>query len=578
MDRELKATLIEKGTSLVADLFRTYLLRPASPVARTSPEPAVTQAVADPPTKTQAVPTVITERPKSSYQPITNELSTGVNTERDYRWECLPAGTTIYGRECIRDINGYSAVNHGQKYSVRTHTGRYQTPNGWMNRNYNGNMKNIDFWYTNIPLIITPNHPILGVQDVRVPQSSWRDGGIDEDKLDWFKSESITERDFIAFPRITDTIDMDIVSPLLSELFGWYLSEGNVDKQSGAITISLCHSEVTEIQRVVYIITSLLGKEPRVDNGGTATRIVFSCDPLATVLAKQFGDGAVNKKIPSWFLTLPENKQYPLLKSLLNGDGSLVKYTQQYTTSSKTLAYQLRLLLFRLGIIHGLLTRPIITGNIDGREIHPTVNPWDIKISGDALRLLMRQIGIQHDQGVHTSGNFGYVSENYVFLPVKSVNDKPFNGQVYNIGVNYDESYLTIHGAVHNCLNKHMGAASVLLREAFERANDSGVGDGSAEKIMEALNEHAGAEADLDAMNKTATGNSDEVKELHTEMDKIYSGIRQFRAAAWKADLTVGGGTKEDIEAAREWNNLMLQEVYNNAKKHKGYSCIASGM
>jgi len=120
------------------------------------------------------------------------------------------------------------------------------------------------------------------------------------------------------------------------------------------------------------------------------------------------------------------------------------------------------------------------------------------------------------------------------------------------------------------CLAKHLGAASVLLKEAYERANDEGMGDGTAEKVVEAMNEHAGMEADLEKM-----GDASDVKAV---VDKLYSGVRGFRAAAWKARLTVGGGTKDDIEAARTWNNIMLSTVYENAKAHPGATCVQSGM
>ena len=115
-----------------------------------------------------------------------------------------------------------------------------------------------------------------------------------------------------------------------------------------------------------------------------------------------------------------------------------------------------------------------------------------------------------------------------------------------------------------------MGGAAVLLREAYERANDEGVGDGTAEKIMEAMNEHSGMEADLEKMLA--------IPEAKPVADKLLSGVRSFRAAAWKARLPVGGGTKEDVADARIWNDIMLQETYTNAKKQPGTECIAKGM
>lgn len=120
------------------------------------------------------------------------------------------------------------------------------------------------------------------------------------------------------------------------------------------------------------------------------------------------------------------------------------------------------------------------------------------------------------------------------------------------------------------CVAKHLGGASVLLREAYERANDEGVGPGTAEKIQEAMNEHAGAEPDLEHMLSHPQG-----KEI---ANKLLSGIRSFRKASWEAKLPTGGGTKQDIEDARLWNSLMFKAAMDAAGKYPGTACVASGM
>lgn len=120
------------------------------------------------------------------------------------------------------------------------------------------------------------------------------------------------------------------------------------------------------------------------------------------------------------------------------------------------------------------------------------------------------------------------------------------------------------------CVVKHLGGASVLLREAYERANDEGMGEGTKEKVVEAMNEHAGAEPDLEKMLGNTTGNS--------IADRLLSGVRAFRKAAWEAKLPLGQGTKQDIADARQWNTIMLQEALNAAKAHPGDQCVQEGM
>lgn len=121
------------------------------------------------------------------------------------------------------------------------------------------------------------------------------------------------------------------------------------------------------------------------------------------------------------------------------------------------------------------------------------------------------------------------------------------------------------------CITKHLGAASVLLREAHERAiTNKAVTDDVSEKVMAALAEHAGADDDFKPML-----NNPEVTDI---VNRLMDGIRQFRRGAWDSKITVGGGTVTDIADARMWNDMLLQEAWAQAKKHAGTTCVASGM
>lgn len=120
------------------------------------------------------------------------------------------------------------------------------------------------------------------------------------------------------------------------------------------------------------------------------------------------------------------------------------------------------------------------------------------------------------------------------------------------------------------CCMKHLGGASILLREAYERAIDEGMGEGTSEKIMEAMNEHSGMESDLEKMLP--------IPEAKEQAEKLMSGVRAFRKAAWEAKLVTGGGTKEDVGDARLWNDILYQEAFNSAKQQPGEACIAEGM
>ena len=577
MESETTAYLFEEGGKLASSFLKMVLTKPR----KIKPDETIEKtsvATVEKPVAAVEVKTVQSSSAIEKMQiPVQSDEvkspGTPISDEIAYRWECcMPSGTKLYGASSIPLLNKLSAINDGRKYSVLTHTGHNRTPTAWMSRPYNGRMIDLGFYYCNIPLRLTPEHELLGIGDVREPQSVWRykdNPVLNEDNLNWIPAGEFTNKSFIAFPRIQDTQDMELLTPEFAEFIGWYVAEGNVDKSSGAITISFSHDETTNIMRVVYLISHLLGKEPRIDNGGTATRITFSCEPMA-VLLKQFGQGAINKTLPVWFVNLPAAKQYAFLRGYILGDGCVSPMVITCTTSSEHLAYMLRLILFRLGILHGLKQHEVPDSIIDGRIIHTDTPRNDITISGDAARLLDKYMGLTHDFGNKTSGNFGWVGEKYILIPAREVSDEYFSGNVYNIEVEKDNSYLTIHGAAHNCC-KHLGGASVLLREAYERSiGDEGVGPGTAEKVMEAMNEHSAMELDIEKMLS--------FPEAREEAQKLLDATRKFRRAAWDCHITTGQGTVDDIEAAKLWNDILYQTTFANAKLHPGSECQASGM
>ncbi|KKL25001.1 hypothetical protein LCGC14_2409660, partial [marine sediment metagenome] len=142
-------------------------------------------------------------------------------------------------------------------------------------------------------------------------------------------------------------------------------------------------------------------------------------------------------------------------------------------TVSPRLAYGLRLLLYRLGILHGLYKRPQRDGLINGRLIHGNGIRYEIKTAGEAAVLLGKSIGQPFNPRERAPRNMGWVSRNYVFLPVISNEAVPYNGMVYNISVEEDESYLTVHGALHNCgSTKHLLDMEAMAEEAVPMVNN----------------------------------------------------------------------------------------------------------
>ena len=473
-------------------------------------------------------------------------------TRTSYCNECLVGTTRLY------TVNSTETISSISTHSMLTHLGSYQNPSEVFSRPYDDEIVDLKFCYTNIPLSITPEHPVLVAKDVRKPQTVWRGQGIDPGCLEWSPAGGLTERDFIAFPRITETIDIGIATPDLCELFGWYLSEGCYGESDRGIvvTFSLGHHETDRIKRVVGLIEKVFGKTPSINRGGTATTISLSSIYYAPMF-KQFGNSAKQKKIPNWVLRLPEEKQYRILHGMFNGDGAISGKSITYGTVSRGLAYELRLLLFRLGILHGVYERDAKDSIIDGRTIIATGKFYTIVVGGDAARILAPKIGFDYDSGKRTSGNFGYVLDDYVMIPIVGTSRRRFCGKVYNMHIPGAESYVTLHGALHNCLVKHSSTAKELLKEAIDRSLKSG--QGVEDKVRKAVDELNGMDDDLPQGEDLP----DEIQERFDHMD---AERRDIRKQIYAKNLDVSGGSKKELREIQGRVSGLLDYAYDTKK------------
>ena len=460
---------------------------------------------------------------------------------------CLPPGTAIYtnpATQAIEEVGG----------PVLTHRGKWAPIMQKFERNYNGELREIMTTYTNFPLILTPEHPILIARDVRKKQRDlWRQKGIDEETLAWLPASMVTERDFMAFPRLKLVRDRKQIGEELAELIGWFVAEGS--KYHNRITFSLGKGEEENIHRVQYLIETCLGSAPKLYDKPTEINICFTNVDKVGIF-DQFGSGARKKRLPHWFLLLPEAKLRSFLKGLICGDGHISSVSVVITTTSAILAFQLRLLLFKIGILHSLQRRPITDSIIMGRTIHPNGPRYDILIAGDAARSLP----VHFDGGQRTVGNHGFMGKKYAFLPVKSNLPIKYVGRVYNIAVEGDESYVTPHGAVHNC-EKHPLAIEALAQETLGITGDGLYHEIAtwARNVMPITTEAASRSGRYDEeypplavtarnLRKRIMGTEDIKALLSPELDeKVYADVQDILDKAFKKEGGNDGATEETV-------------------------------
>lgn len=190
-------------------------------------------------------------------------------------------------------------------------------------------------------------------------------------------------------------------------------------------------ARVAALQDVLQKCFGVLGTV-RVSKDHVA-RVVVSSRVLVPFFA-QFGAHASVKAFPLWCLQQGEAFRQGLLDGVVAGDGGHYNRDTYLRTTSRGLAWQVRLLLWADGINSGLEWSPPHTMHmIRGQSVQQRES-WIVRWREVALR--RGTLGVQ-DETVSTA--------------ITGVETVPYDGLVYNLEVEEDETYTTLAGVVHNC-------------------------------------------------------------------------------------------------------------------------------
>ena len=137
----------------------------------------------------------------------------------------------------------------------------------------------------------------------------------------------------------------------LVELVAYYISEGHVDDRQVGFTFGSHESEL--IEATEQAVAAVGGTTTTVARERNATRVKAFGSPLAMFLRSACGEGAQNKRIPSFVFELDGDLQQQFIAALYQGDGSDSHPSNElsHTTTSETLARQLSVLWNMQGVL-----------------------------------------------------------------------------------------------------------------------------------------------------------------------------------------------------------------------------------
>lgn len=275
----------------------------------------------------------------------------------------------------------------------------------------------------------------------------------------WKNAEDLTKGDFIGYPVNNNSIiprfkvekyinkfskqiveELDFTNRNLWWLIGRYLGDGwtrfqkdkngNVSSYNVIICCNKKNNEKNEIESYLKGLFNYHIYEEK-----TVYKIVISNKSLYMYLQK-FGKYAHGKFIPNEVIDLPIN----LLRCFLEGYFSADGYKNEERGYQSCTSVSKKLILGIQQCVHKAYKQPTTLVKvkpsrsiIDGRKI---VGKYDVYILSYFFRSKFTQ---------------GFYKDNYMWQPFREYKEEKYNGYVYNMSVDKDESYTINNMAVHNC-------------------------------------------------------------------------------------------------------------------------------
>jgi len=231
------------------------------------------------------------------------------------------------------------------------------------------------------------------------------------------------------------------VIPLTKEfmrLCGLFIADGSVcfhKNRPNSCTVNWTfHKDQIDLQNeILSTLYSIFGLKAYLSDTNTATQVSISNSVLGNLFKSMFGDKATTKRIPHFWMNLDASLLKPLIEGYLLGDGSFHINEENSngrwasSTVSKTLAFQLQVILNRFGKNAGVYQRKSLDEHIQRKKVC-----------------------VNTSYRVEFSGQFVVDNPNQTVL-VKSVKMKYYDGYVFNLETEEQPVY-SVHGVEsHNC-------------------------------------------------------------------------------------------------------------------------------
>jgi len=251
------------------------------------------------------------------------------------------------------------------------------------------------------------------------------------------------------------------VSPDFMRLAGYFVAEGCTTSKS-TVVFTFGKNEQNLIDDTKKLFLKIFNIKLAEKHGPGVVHLIAYNKALMLFFRKLFGRYSYNKHVPEFFLRLPLTKQKEFLRGYWLGDGCYSDSTFERSycavTTSPWLAEQLRMILHRFNISCAIRIRQP-KDNYFGKRIVSRHARFVITFSGRNAGIFDDIMGLKHfenkESKSHRKNPRNYSAMllgNYMCYRIRDISYEKYQGKVYNLEVENDNSYTTLVCSVHNCL------------------------------------------------------------------------------------------------------------------------------
>lgn len=386
---------------------------------------------------------------------------------------CVPPGEIVMTEDGYKNIED---IKVGEK--VLTHKNRFKPVVRTMKNPHEGSLYSIKANGCAKPLKLTGNHPVLvfrkrkqtnqkksikkiydGVEPEFIPADQVKVGDLAVlSSPKYNKSlhldisgylDNFVEKDgFLYPPRITNTNPIPKIVNIdkeLARLVGYIIGDGYI--ANSGIRITFNKSEERFVDDSVRLFKEIFGLDATVRP--YKEREAYDVIVNSILLSEFFGkwSGFLKKKfIPKHFWYCSQEIKESLLSGLIRSDGCYKRNTVSFSTVSKKLANEFRILCTSVGI-------PV---NLQFRKQAGKNGSYDIEGYGESASSLHNCVN-KHKEAYGTvvdavrRPRSTHIVNGYLVSSISKIRKEVYSGQVYNLEVVDDHSYVVGQNCVHNC-------------------------------------------------------------------------------------------------------------------------------